>query len=130
MNRARWYSVLALVLVSQGVIQNFKSYDAATPVQPIKGSDGKPAMGADGEPVTEITIPMGPAASQIAIKQLGTNGGGYFGANSCHPYENPTGWSNFLTCLSIILVPIAALVMFGRMLNQMRHAAVIANDLA
>ncbi len=70
-------------------------------------------------------IARGPVAAIAAVKQLGTNGGGFFGANSAHPFENPTAWTNFLTCMSIILVPIACLVMFGRMLRNMRHASVI-----
>src|SRR5207253_3721090 len=71
------------------------------------------------------TIPIGPVASWESIKMFGTNGGGYFGANSAHPFENPNGWTNFLTCLGIILIPVATLVMFGKMLNNYRHAAVI-----
>ncbi len=71
-------------------------------------------------------IARGPVAAVVAIKQLGTNGGGFYGANSSHPFENPTSWTNWLTCLSIILVPMASLVMFGRMLSNYRHATVIA----
>jgi K+-transporting ATPase ATPase A chain len=71
------------------------------------------------------SIARGPVAAVVAIKQLGTNGGGFFGPNCCHPFENPNSWSNFLCCLSIILLPMAAVVMFGRMLNNFRHAAVI-----
>src|SRR5207248_6397761 len=70
-------------------------------------------------------IARGPVAAIIPIKQLGTNGGGFFGANSAHPFENPNAWSNFLSCVSIILIPIAALIMFGRMLKNLRHAGVI-----
>src|SRR5262245_38542371 len=70
-------------------------------------------------------IARGPVAAIVAIKQLGTNGGGFFGANSAHPFENPTSFSSFLECGSIILFPMAAVVMFGRMLNNFRHAAVI-----
>src|SRR5439155_8603821 len=69
-------------------------------------------------------ISRGPVAAIVAIKQLGTNGGGFFGANSAHPFENPTAWSNFLECVSIILFAVATLVMFGKMLNNFRHAAV------
>src|SRR5581483_3987887 len=70
-------------------------------------------------------IARGPVAAIVAIKQLGTNGGGFFGANSAHPFENPNAWSNVLTCACIILIPVATLVMFGRMLKNMKHAAVL-----
>jgi potassium-transporting ATPase potassium-binding subunit len=70
-------------------------------------------------------IARGPVAAIVAIKQLGTNGGGFFGANSCHPFENPNDWSNYLTCVCIVVIPMAVVVMFGRMLNNLRHAAVI-----
>ncbi len=70
-------------------------------------------------------IARGPVAAIVAIKQLGTNGGGFFGANSCHPFENPNSFTNVLTCVSIILIPVASLLMFGRMLHQLRHAGVI-----
>jgi potassium-transporting ATPase potassium-binding subunit len=73
----------------------------------------------------EQVIARGPAAAIVAIKQLGTNGGGFFGPNSTHPYENPNDWTNWLECLCIMLLPMAAVVMFGKMLNNMRHAAVI-----
>jgi len=82
--------VLALILVSQGVVQNFSPYQDATLVQPVLDEDGKP--------VTTQQLPMGPAASQVAIKQLGTNGGGFFNVNGAHPYENPTPFSNFWRC--------------------------------
>jgi K+-transporting ATPase ATPase A chain len=78
----------------------------------------------------EQLIARGPVAAIVAIKQLGTDGGGFFGANSCHPFENPNSYSNFLTCLSIILIPVASLVMFGRMLNNLRHAGVIFGVMA
>ncbi len=70
-------------------------------------------------------IARGPVAAILPIKHLGTNGGGFFGANSAHPYENPTSWTNFLECVSILIFPFSLIVMFGRMLNQMRHAVVI-----
>jgi K+-transporting ATPase ATPase A chain len=73
----------------------------------------------------EQVIARGPVAAIVAIKQLGTNGGGFFGPNSTHPYENPNDWTNFLECLCIMLLPMAAVIMFGRMLNNMRHAAMI-----
>ena len=75
----------------------------------------------------EQIIARGPVAAIVAIKQLGTNGGGFFGANSCHPFENPTAWTNIIECVSIILIPFAILIMFGRMLGVMRHAIVIAS---
>lgn len=84
------------------------------------------AMGSedDGTPRLQ-SIARGPVAAIVAIKQLGTNGGGFFGANCAHPFENPTDWTNIVTCLCIILIPVASLVMFGRMLQDLRHAAVI-----
>jgi potassium-transporting ATPase potassium-binding subunit len=78
--------------------------------------------GLDG---AEQIIARGPVAAIVAIKQLGTNGGGFFGPNSTHPFENPNAWTNFLECVCIILLPMAAVVMFGRMLSNLRHAAVI-----
>ena len=84
------------------------------------------AMGTDDDGAAKPQeIARGPVAAIVAIKQLGTNGGGFFGANSAHPFENPNSWTNFLTCVCIILFPFASLVMFGRMLSNMRHAAVI-----
>ncbi len=111
--------VLALGLVSQGVIQNFKSYETATLVQPTTGADGKP--------VTEVKLPMGPAASQVAIKQLGTNGGGFFNVNSAHPFENPTPLSNFLELLSILAISSGLCYTFGVMVGDTRQGwAVLA----
>lgn len=78
--------------------------------------------GLDG---VEQIIARGPVAAIVAIKQLGTNGGGFFGPNSAHPFENPNAWTNILECICIILIPMACVVMFGRMLNNMRHATVI-----
>ncbi len=109
--------VLSLVLVSQGVPQTFDKYATVTLVQPVtydnpkNGPDGQPLKDEKGNPVTEKatateqTIPLGPAASQIAIKQLGTNGGGFYNVNSAHPFENPTPLANFLEVLSILLIP-------------------------
>jgi K+-transporting ATPase ATPase A chain len=105
--------VLALALVSQGVIQNLDAYQTVTLIEPIKDADGKL--------VTEQVLPMGPAASQIAIKQLGTNGGGFFNANSAHPFENPTPLSNFLEMLSILLIPAALCYTFGKMVGDTRQ---------
>src|SRR5262249_7988557 len=73
----------------------------------------------------EQQIARGPVAAVIPIKHLGTNGGGFFGANSAHPYENPTALSNFLTCVNILIFPFSLVVMFGRMIGNRRHAAVI-----
>jgi K+-transporting ATPase ATPase A chain len=109
--------VLALALVSQGVVQNFKAYESVSLLQP--------ATGADGRPVTEQTLPMGPAASQIAIKQLGTNGGGFFNVNSAHPFENPTPLSNFLEMLAILLISAALCYTFGVMVGDTRQGWVL-----
>ena len=94
-------TVLALALVSQGVIQNLDAYRQVTPAGQL--------------------LPMGPAASQIAIKQLGTNGGGFFNVNSAHPFENPTPLSNFLQMLAILLIPAALCQTFGRMVKDTRQ---------
>ena len=131
--------VLALVLVSQGVVQNFSAYQTATLVQPttvttpVKDADGNPVLDEQGQPktetspVTEQTLPMGPAASQIAIKQLGTNGGGFFNVNSAHPYENPTPLSNFFEMLAILLIGAALCYTFGQMVGDTRQGwAVLA----
>src|SRR5262245_3224725 len=85
------------------------------------------AMGTDDETGQDKPqeIARGPVAAIVAVKQFGTNGGGYFGPNSAHPFENPNDWTNFLECVGIILIPIARLVMFGKMLNNFRHAGVI-----
>jgi K+-transporting ATPase ATPase A chain len=84
------------------------------------------AMGSsdDGKPLPQ-TIARGPVAALVPIKHLGTNGGGFFGANSAHPYENPSAWTNFITCVNILIFPFSLVVMFGRMLGQMRHAGII-----
>src|ERR1022692_509169 len=105
--------VYALLLVSQGVVQNLKPYDTTKLIEPQQaqktGTDGKPMVGKDGKPVmdavTDQTIAQGPVASQEAIKMLGTNGGGFFNANSSHPFENPTPLSNLLQMLSIFAIP-------------------------
>lgn len=106
--------VLALILVWQGVPQTFSDYVHAVTLQ-----------GADQ------VIPLGPAASQIAIKQLGTNGGGFFGVNSAHPFENPTAWSNLFEVVSIILIPVALVFTFGHYVKDLRQSrAIIAGMLA
>ena len=97
--------ILALLLVWQGVPQTFIDYAHAVTLQ-----------GADQ------SIPLGPAASQIAIKQLGTNGGGFFGVNSAHPFENPTAWSNLFEVASIILIPVALLFTFGHYVKDLRQS--------
>ncbi|MFL5245180.1 MAG: potassium-transporting ATPase subunit KdpA [Gemmataceae bacterium] len=113
--------VLAIALVSQGVIQNFRPYETAALVSPTTTQDDKK------EPVTEQTLPMGPVASQAAIKQLGTNGGGFFNTNSAHPLENPTPLSNFLELLSILLIPAALCYTFGHTVGDPRQGwAVLA----
>ena len=119
----------SLVLVSQGVIQNFKPYDTVKLVEPQQvqkvGQDGKPVLGSDGKPVmdtvTDQTIAQGPIASQEAIKMLGTNGGGFMNANSAHPFENPTPFSNFLEMLSIFIIPAGLTYTLGRMTGSQRH---------
>ncbi len=125
--------VLALVLVSQGVIQNFDGYKDATTVEmltyqnPKLDAEGNPLKDAAGNAVTETattqtqTLPMGPVASQESIKELGTNGGGFYNANSAHPYENPTPLTNLLEMLAIILIPFALTYTFGKMVGDRRQ---------
>ena len=129
--------VLALVLASQGVIQNFAGYKDATTVEkltyqnPKTDAAGNPVKDAAGNPVTETattqtqTLPMGPVASQEAIKELGTNGGGFFNANSAHPYENPTPLTNLLEMLAILLIPFALTYTFGKMVGDTRQGWVL-----
>lgn len=105
--------VLALVLVSQGSVQNFSPYTSASFLQPT--------MDTSGVKVTEQVIAMGPAASQIAIKQLGTNGGGFFNANSAHPFENPTPLSDFLEMFSILMIAAGLCYTFGKMVGDTRQ---------
>jgi K+-transporting ATPase ATPase A chain len=119
--------VFAIALVSQGVIQNLKPYDTAKLTEPqtvtTTGTDGKSTTAV----VTTQTIAQGPVASQEAIKMLGTNGGGFFNANSAHPFENPTPFSNFLQLLSIFLVPAGLCVTLGQMVGSPKHGwAVLA----
>ena len=115
--------VFSLALVSQGVVQNLKPYDTVHLVetQKVTGTDGKPAT------VSTQTIAQGPVASQEAIKMLGTNGGGFFNANSAHPFENPTPLSNFLQMLSIFLLPAGLAITLGQMVGSPKHGwAVLA----
>jgi K+-transporting ATPase ATPase A chain len=100
--------IVAVLLVAGGTPMTL---EGAVQAKTLEGPDQK--------------IARGPAAAIVAIKQLGTNGGGFFGANSCHPYENPSAFTNFVECVSIILVPFACLVLFGKMIRNLRHAAVV-----
>jgi K+-transporting ATPase ATPase A chain len=121
--------IVALILVSQGVVQTFKPYATATVVQPTEyeepeTKDGKPVLDDKGQPKTKKsrqTIAVGPAASQIAIKQLGTNGGGFFNVNAAHPLENATPISNFVEMLSILLITAALCHTFGVMVGDTRQ---------
>jgi K+-transporting ATPase ATPase A chain len=125
--------VVALLFVSQGVIQNFDSYkdvnilEATSYQLAKKASDGQPLKDAKGDAVMEDfktstqTLAMGPVASQEAIKMLGTNGGGFFNANSAHPYENPTALSNLIQMLSIFLIPAGLCFAFGRVVGDQRQ---------
>ena len=129
--------VFALFLVGQGVIQNLSPYKAVTTLeatgyqQPQRGQDGQPLKDAAGQPVLETlstptqTLAMGPVASQEAIKLLGTNGGGFFNANSAHPYENPTPLSNLAQMLAIFLIPAALCFSFGQMVGDSRQGVAI-----
>ena len=109
--------VVTLGIASQGVVQSFKPYETVTLVEPIELEDGSV--------VTEQVVPLGPAASQIAIKQLGTNGGGFMGANSAHPFENPTPFSNLLEMISILLIPAALCFTFGRNVKDKKQGIAI-----
>jgi K+-transporting ATPase ATPase A chain len=130
--------VYALVLVSQGVVQNLKAYDTVKLIEPQHvpkiGADGQPVLGPDGKPVvdtvTDQTIAQGPVASQEAIKMLGTNGGGFFNANSSHPFENPTPLSNYLQILSIFAIPAALTYTLGKMTNSPRHGWAVWSAMA
>jgi potassium-transporting ATPase potassium-binding subunit len=119
----------ALVLVSQGVIQNLRPYDKAALIEPLQvqktGADGKPIVDASGKPVmdtvTEQTIPQGPVASQEIIKEFGTNGGGFFNANSAHPFENPTPLTNLIEMLAIFTIGAGLTYTLGRMTGSQAH---------
>lgn len=131
--------VFAAVFASEGVIQNLSPYQPVQTLEtvhwqePRLGTDGQPLKDAQGQPLMDEkssptqTLAMGPVASQLAIKMLGTNGGGFFNANSAHPYENPTAASNFVQMIAIFLIPAALCFVFGRMVGDMRQGwAVIA----
>jgi len=113
--------LVSLLYVSQGVIQNFRPYDTAKLVNPqtvqTTGADGKPTT----QTVTDQVIAQGPEASQQAIKELGTNGGGFFNANSAHPFENPTPFTNFIQIITIFLIPSGLTYTLGRMTGSQRH---------
>lgn len=109
--------VVTIGLASQGVVQNLNSYEEVQLVQPIELEDGTV--------ITKQVIPQGPAASQIAIKQLGTNGGGFFGVNSAHPLENPTIFSNMLEMISLLLIPAALCFSFGRSIKDKKQGRAI-----
>jgi len=125
--------IAALILVSQGVIQNLRPYQTLPLVEALKydkarvDAAGSPHLNAQGQPITdeivvsEVTIPMGPVASQEAIKELGTNGGGFFNANSAHPFENPTPLSHLLEILLILLIPGSLTYTFGKMAGNTRQ---------
>lgn len=110
-------TILAILLVSQGVVQNFGNYVQVSLLENVF-----PGNGAN---ITSQIIPQGPAASQIAIKQIGTNGGGFFGANSAHPFENPTAFSNILEMISIILIPMSLCFAFGECIKDRRQGIAI-----
>ena len=125
--------VYAVFLVSQGMIQNFKPYEKAMLIEPVtiqvpqKDATGQEIKDKEGNAVMEQrrvetqTIAQGPMASQVAIKMLGTNGGGFFNANASHPYENPTPLSNFIQMLSIFLIPSGLTYYLGRMVKNQKH---------
>lgn len=125
--------LLSVLLVSQGVVQTFHSYQIATLLQPagydrsMTDANGQAVLDEQGKPkigpatVRDQVIAVGPAASQIAIKQLGTNGGGFFNANSAHPFENPTPFTNFLEVLAIVLIPASLCYTFGVMVDDTRQ---------
>ena len=129
--------VLAIFFVGQGVIQNFDAYKEVTTIEatsyqtPKLGADGQPLKDAQGQVLrddvqtTTQTLAMGPVASQEAIKMLGTNGGGFFNANSAHPFENPTALSNLVQMLAIFLIPAALCFMFGRMVGDTRQGVAV-----
>ena len=134
--------IFAVFLISQGMIQNFKAYDKASLVEtalvqtPMKDAAGNEIKDDKGNTVMETQkvrdqiIPQGPVASQVAIKMLGTNGGGFFNANAAHPYENPTPLSNFLQMLSIFLIPSGLTYYLGRMVKKQEHGWAVWSAMA
>ena len=111
--------VIGLLFIHQGMPMTFASTYQVSTLEPG-------AMGTDDKgQAKQQTIVVGPVAAVIPIKQLGTNGGGFFGMNSAHPFENPSAWTNFLECFGMMLFPFALVLMYGRMLGRPRHAAVI-----
>ena len=134
--------IFAVSLVSQGMIQNFKAYEKTslietavvqTPKKDAAGNEMKDDKGnaiMETQEVRDQTIPQGPVASQVAIKMLGTNGGGFFNANAAHPYENPTPLSNFLQMLSIFLIPSGLTYYLGRMVKKQQHGWAVWSAMA
>jgi K+-transporting ATPase ATPase A chain len=122
--------VFSLALVSQGVVQNLRPYDTVKLVEPQSvqstGADGKPVT----KSITEQVIAQGPVASQEAIKMLGTNGGGFFNANSAHPFENPTPFTNFLQMLAIFTIPAGLTYTLGKMTGSRRHGWAVWSAMA
>ncbi|RYF20471.1 MAG: potassium-transporting ATPase subunit KdpA, partial [Comamonadaceae bacterium] len=133
---------IAVLLAGQGVIQNFGASATVHTLEPVTfdapalDAAGQPVLDASGAPVlaaqqsTTQTLAMGPVASQEAIKMLGTNGGGFFNANSAHPYENPTALSNFIQMLAIFLIPTALCFAFGRVVGDMRQGLAVLAAMA
>ncbi|MCA8249971.1 potassium-transporting ATPase subunit KdpA [Burkholderia multivorans] len=130
-------AIVAALLMSQGVIQNLKTYQdvpvlqASTYAAPKLDAQGNPVKDDKGNavtvptPLTKQTLAMGPVASQEAIKMLGTNGGGFFNANSAHPFENPTPFANFLQIFAILIIPAALCLVFGRMIGDRRQGIAV-----
>jgi K+-transporting ATPase ATPase A chain len=135
-------TLFAVLFMAQGVIQNFDAYREVTTVEtltyanPKLDASGAPILDSHGTPVTEPattrtqTLPMGPVASQEAIKMVGTNGGGFFNANSAHPYENPTPLTNFAQMIAMFLIPTALCFVFGRQVGDLRQGWAILGSMA
>jgi K+-transporting ATPase ATPase A chain len=111
--------VMGVLLMAAGVPMTLDGKAEAATIETASMGTGE-----DGKPLPQM-ISRGPVAALIPIKHLGTNGGGFFGANSAHPFENPSAWTNYLTCVNILILPMSLVVMFGRMIGNMRHATVI-----
>jgi K+-transporting ATPase ATPase A chain len=112
--------IMGVLLLADGVPMTFQGAAEVATLEP-----GAMGTTPEGQPQLQQTIARGPVAAVIPIKHLGTNGGGFFGANSAHSFENPSAWSNFLTCINILVFPLSLVIMFGKMLSNMRHALVI-----